>query len=290
MKKHRVIILILIFAFFSVQIYSQTTNSETGEQEELETILKKSAEYCEKLSNSVLDFICIEKITEEINTYISKREGFRKVLDRNDGGGIVVAPHPKKETNIYIYDYQMIRKDNKIRDRRILIRENGKKKNEVDVQLKTKRFKYQNIIFGPIALLAELMQPQYNYKIIKKGKFKGNKVVVIEATPKDTNKTNNPYGKLWIKEDDFSIVKIEWDQDSLPNLDFLIEDAKKFKSDPVIQIYAEYTFEKNGIRFPSKYNIVESYYRKGVKYFTRARLYVNYRNYKFFTVKSDWKY
>ena len=264
MNKQRVFISVLIFVFISIRIFSLTDNSKKSDQEELEIILKECAKYCEKLSNTVLDFICIEKITEVIN--------------------------PPRKSNTYTYDYQMIRKDNEIRDRRILLEENGKKKHEEDALLKTKRYKHHNIIFGPIGLLAELWQPQYDYKIIQRKRFKGDKVVVIEATPNDKMTTSNPYGKVWIRESDFCIVKIEWDQRSLGNLDVLEEDAKRFNSTPRVGIYAEYAFEKNGIRFPSKYNIVETYFRNGVRYLTRSRIYTTYKDYKFFTVESAVKY
>jgi len=41
MKKQRTLISLLIFAFFTIQIYGQTTNFEQTDQEELELILKK---------------------------------------------------------------------------------------------------------------------------------------------------------------------------------------------------------------------------------------------------------
>jgi len=288
-KKSLIMILIGIFLYFSAPIGGESFHQDPEiSQEQLEEILKKCADYCEKLSNSVLDFICIENITEELNTYLSKRESM-EVFD-TEYGQLALHRPSIKDINSYIYDYQMIWKDNKITDRRILLRENGRKMNEVDAKLKTKRFQIQNIIFGPIALLDIIWQPQYDYKIIRKDKFKNDNVIVIEATPKDTNRTSNPYGKAWIKENDFSIVKIEWAQESLSDLDFYVEDAKKFKSEPVIEIVAEYAFEKNGIRFPSRYYINEIYYREGKKYFTRSNMFVTYRRYKFFTVKSDVKY
>jgi len=102
--------------------------------------------------------------------------------------------------------------------------------------------------------------------------------------------TNNPYGKVWVREGDFSIVKIEWDQRSLGNLDVLEADAKRFMSTPEVEIYAEYAFEKNGIRFPSKYSIVETYYRGNVRYLTRSKIITTYKDYKFFIVESAVKY
>ena len=66
MKKWRMLIAVLLFAFFTIQIYSQTNNSKTTDQEELELILNKCAEYCEKLSNSALHFVCKETIEEDL--------------------------------------------------------------------------------------------------------------------------------------------------------------------------------------------------------------------------------
>ena len=288
MKKLKTFISILFFIIFSIQIFSQTDELNTGDQEELDIILKKCAEYCEKLSNSVLDFICNEKIKEEM--YIP---GDRRSLEFAEFADPTIVSDTDRQNNdiyTYVYDYQMIRKDNKISNRRILLRENGKKKNEVDAKLKTKRFKHHNILFGPIALLAELWQPQYDYKIIQRKKFKGDKVVVIEATPNDKMTESNPYGKVWVREDDFSIVKIEWDQRSLGNLDVLKEDAKRFRSTPRVEIYAEYEYEKNGVRFPNKYVIIETYYRNGARYCTRYKIDTTYKDYKFFTVETGVKY
>ena len=264
LKKQKVLTSVLTFILLSIQIYSQTDSSKKSDQEELKIILKKCAQYCEKLSNIILDFVCLEIINETVN--------------------------PQRTTNTYTYDYQMIRKDNQIRDRRILLEENGKKRHEEDALLKTKRYKHHNIIFGPIGLLAELWQSQYDYKIIQRKRFKGDKVVIIEATPNDKMAASHPYGKVWVREGDFCIVKIEWDQRSLGNLDVLEYDAKRFNSTPEVKIYAEYAFEKNGIRFPSKYNIVETYYQERVRYITRSRIYTTYKDYKFFTVESAVKY
>ena len=64
--KNKTILLIIFLIFLSTQFYSQIENSDKREEEELEEILKKCAEYCEMLDNSVLYFICKEKIAEDI--------------------------------------------------------------------------------------------------------------------------------------------------------------------------------------------------------------------------------
>ncbi len=211
MRKNWIISLKLFLIFLSTQLFSQLDNSKMIDQEELKIILKKSGEYCERLSHSVLDFVCIEKITEEITNVDPRRSEVMEELTNSTRLSSSVGKEGN-ELNSYTYDYQMIRKENIITDRRILLRENGEKRKEKDDELKIKRFKHHNILFGPLALFDFKWQPFYDYKFIKRAKFKGDKVVVIEATPKDYNPSDNPFGKVWIREDDYSIVKIEWDQ------------------------------------------------------------------------------
>jgi len=291
MKRERFPIFLLIFILFSSHIHSQKVNYNPIDQEELATILKNCAEYCERLGNSVLDFVCQEKITEEIHHYgwWTRPEKFEVA-----GGEIaVVGRNYSREDNVYVYDYQLIRKDNTVTERRILLRENNNKKNVKDAQLKTKRFKHKHLVFGPIGLLSEFWQQYYDYKVINKEKFRGDRVIVIEATPMPHMQTDNLYGKIWVKEDDFSILKIEWVPKSLKNYEIIEEEAKKLDAKPEIKFYAEYTFEKNGIRFPSKYYITEDFnfektyrFRRRKKY-ARSSTTVVYKDYKFFTVETE---
>jgi len=72
MKREKILIPVLIFAVLSTHIYSQRAKHNSAGQVELEAILKKCAEYCVKLGNSALDFICIEEINEKINRILFK--------------------------------------------------------------------------------------------------------------------------------------------------------------------------------------------------------------------------
>ncbi|MCJ7579583.1 MAG: hypothetical protein MUP98_03500 [Candidatus Aminicenantes bacterium] len=271
MKKPRVLISVFIFALLSLQVYSQTDDSKTGDQIELDLILKKCAEYCEKLNNSVLDFICMEKITEEIH---------------KGSPGLMLGI----ELNSYIYDYQFIRGGESIHEKRNLIRENGLKKNIVDTQLKTKRFRHKHVIFGPIGLLSEKQQEIHDYQIVDERNYKKEKVVILEALPKFPEISNTLYGKIWIRKKDFRILKIEWKQESLENIEAVDEIAKKWNSKPIITFISEYAFEKNEIRFPSRYSVDELYLLpNGIKHH-RSKLTVIYDDYKFFTVDTKVKY
>ncbi len=275
MRIIKYIIQILILIVFTTSIFSEFVfgvNNNT--QSELNEILKKCAEYCQKLENSSLYYICAEEIKERI--FYSSRPMM----------GILRHTRFFKE-NTYIYDYQLIRKDKKINERRILIKENGKKKNVKNAQLKTKRFYHKHVIFGPVGLLGGEQQRNFDYKILKEVSFKGEKAIILEAIPKFPNKLETLYGRIWTRKKDFSVLKIEWNQESMRNFKEIEKIAKSLNAKPHITFISEYGFEKNKIRFPNKYSVKEAYLHLTKGTFVRSLTTVTYSSYKFFTVETD---
>ena len=263
---------------------SSKTLSEN--QTELEKILEKCAEYCERLDNVSLYFVCKEEIKEEIQH--SRRTRAILVGSAEFRGKKIPPP---VEKNMYIYDYQLIRKGNSLDEQRILIEENGQEKNDLDAQLKTKRFHHKFIVFGPIGLLGRSQQNNYEYKILKDVTYKREKAVVLEASPKFPHDFSALYGKIWIRKKDFAILKIEWEQESLENFEEIEKVAEGLNANPRITFISEYGFEKNKIRFPNKYSVEEIYIsRRGGLRFLRSKTTVVYDNYKFFTVDTNVKY
>jgi len=235
------------------------------------------------LDNVSLHFICKEEIKEELYNFrsISRRVVF----------GIQGRFSPPIEENIYMYDYQLIRKGNSTDEQRILIEENGQEKNDKDAQLKTKRFQHEFIVFEPIVLLSQEQQKNYNYKILKNLNYKKEKAVILEALPKFPGEFNSVYGKIWIRKKDFAILKIEWEQESLENFEIIEKLAERINATPLITVISEFGFEKNKIRFPNKYSVEEMYIsRRGGRRSLRSETTVVYDNYKFFIVDTKVKY
>lgn len=258
---------LIVLGVVCLNPYILSESEETGDTADLPQILEKAAEYCKRLDRISLHFICNEEIKERIYYQIYFRRFFKE--------------------NSYIYDYQLIRKDKKVEERRVLLGENGEPKNEENADLKTKRFWHKYVIFGPIGLLSESQQKRHDYVIKKEEKYKGDKCYVIEVVPKPDTKTGGLFGKAWVRQNDCSIMKIEWNQQSMGNIDRIEKDAEKLGVKPRITFASEYEFEKNGIRFPSKYFVKEEYVR-------RTRLPVSettviYKDYRFFIVETEVK-
>ena len=291
-KKFLYIYLILFFFIFAYSNYGlHSADKQKKDKIDLETILEKCAEYCERLANVVLFFVCQEEIKEEIyrltQASVVGLGPNQEKVNQIDG---VLFRGRRAEKNVYVYDYQLIRKENRIKESRILLEENGEKKHEKDAQLKTKLFRHKNIIFGPIGLLSKYRQQYHDYNIVKEEKFKGEKVIVLEAVAKPSFKLDHLSGKVWVRKSDFNILKIEWNQESIKNYEFIEEFARKFKVKPHITLISEYGVEKNGIRFPNRYFIKEAYSSGIRKNIIRSKKTVIYKDYKFFTVETKVKH
>lgn len=268
-----IFILILLSPSFQVQNESAQTD-----QTKMVQILKRSSEYCRRLDQAALDFVCMEEVSEKYIDVIQfvERFGIGALLDKE-----VVRKHQ------YLYDYQFIRKDDRKIEKRILLEENGVKKREEVTKLKTIMFQYKNILYGPINLLAEDRQQFFNYKMIGDALIEGESALVIEASPLPWFREQILWGKIWVSHRDFSILKIEWNQDLVAHSAIIRDMAKRYKGESRITHTTEFGFEKNGIRFPNRYYIEEAYIKKNGKKIIHSETNVTYRDYKFFTVETD---
>ena len=88
-----------------------------------------------------------------------------------------------------------------------------------------------------------------------------------------------------------SVFKIEWEEKSIGNYEEALATARRLNARPVISFATEYGYEKNGIRFPSLYKIVEDYQQSfgSVRRLRKSESNVICRDYKFFTVETEIK-
>lgn len=138
--------------------------------------------------------------------------------------------------------------------------------------------------------MSEARQPHLTYKIAGEEKVTGRKAVIIQAVPKPSLGELHPYGKIWIREDDGSVLKIDWDQKSLGGFKMVEDWARDHEAEPLIVAYSEYGFEKNGLRFPSRSYTEQALVRKDRGKQSNASISIRYKSYRFFTVETETKY
>ena len=228
--------------------------AQTSSQDEarLAEILEKSAVYCDRLKNSALHFVCREKIEEVFS------RGMADAVTR-PGVSLMGRSRWGSQKNNFVYDYQLIKRGDEISENRTLLEENGKKKEEKQASLKTKKFFSHKPIFGPVGLLAWEWHATYDYEFVKEDMLDGVKAAVIEVRPKVLIEGKPNYGKIWVALKDGSVLRIDIEQESLVGFEEIQAQAEKNRLKPLITTSHFFGFEKNGLRFPSRTIFEESY-------------------------------
>ena len=279
---------LLVFAAFLASLPGAGQNIRPAA--DLPSLLKKTAEYCRKLESSVLDFVCREEINEMIDPALDAPPRPTIITWTTlEQRAFATAPLPKIK-NSYVYDYQCIRSGGAISEIRTLLQENRKKKNEPNAKLKTSIFVYGTVLLGPVGILAERFQGDYDYTISGEDTVNKKPVVIIDARPvPGAPVTTNLYGKAWVDPANADILKIEWNESRVGHNENFEKRAASYNRKPRITIRSEFQAEKNGIRFPSKLIIEEAYLNSRGRAFVRSETTITYRDFKFFTVEVDVK-
>jgi hypothetical protein len=279
MRKSRILFFILISLSFLTYSFSQTADSAEASQKELRVILKK----CERLKTMALNFVCQENIEESIHTY-KKTKSISRGIFKSAAPVWKVGLKPKRtEKNTFVYDYQMIKKGDNLEEKRTLIKEGKKKRNVEDAELKIEGIKTKFLAYGPVGFLSRYWQQYFNYEIVGKDEINGKKTIVIDAAPTEEREENYYSGKIWVDENDYSILKIEWVPKYIEGYEEDVTGGIK----RTVSWAAFYEFEKNGVRFPSRQLIEEYLITEAGKEYPNNLTTINYDNYKFFQVEVD---
>lgn len=277
-----------ILLFLLIGGLSGSEGSPVSDRPQLEQILAKTGEYCSRLKKMAFDFVCKENIKETTNIFQRK-----KVLKRTESSSdlmeVTELSLRRARNKTLLYDYQMIKKGDKIEEKRILLEENKRKKNEKDAQLKIQRYWAQYLVFGPAGFLSKSWQDGFRYSLVGEDVIDGKKTIIVQASPSSLRDENYNFGKIWVDAENSSILKIEWDQKSIQNfkeeVDSSIGDLKRTVTWAVF-----YGMVKNGIRFPSRQIITEHLISHTGQKHIKYKVTIDYEDYKFFTVETDVKY
>jgi hypothetical protein len=251
----------------------------------LDSLLKKSAQYCQKLKKATFYFTCIEEVMDS--------HWYRGDAVRED---------------FYRYDYQIVREENgKMNENRQLKPESieflEKRKKEIgkaeDREIILTNFLSSYPYLMPISMLAEENRSKYRYRLLDRKTNARRTLYKVAVEPKAEGvmiKDSN-YGVVWIDEEDGSVYKIELDANSLGGVKQLITLAREKRHRLKVSDVHWYEVKRKGIRFPSRTEIKCSFldWDQVKRMWDRLRSVAleqvitvfEYNRYKFFNVNVD---
>lgn len=257
------------------------------------SILMKSSDYCKRLEDAALYFICLEEIAETI--FPGKHLLLQKVRRLPPEARKDYKPDPIYASimdtpgvnNSYVYDYQLIRKDGRIIEQRILKEENGNLRHNILAPLKTKRFYIYKPIYGPIGLLDQDSHQFYKYSLLEEDIVDGRAAWILEVKPKILILGKPNYGKIWVDKQDASVLRMEIEAESLAGYERIQADYVSRGITPLIKVELDFGLEKNGLRYPTRLICQEAYsgLLQGLSNVSETK--ITYQKYKFFTVETE---
>ena len=268
----------------------RTQNAAPVPQPQLDALLAKAAEYCQRLESSAFDFVCREEISESINASLDVA---KNTPPPNPGwttykGPTFTISTLRKVKHKFVYDYQCVRAGRTIREIRTQLEENGKRKVVPNAELRTSVVVFGTALLGPVGLFGERFQPDYDFTIAGEAKIGKTRVLVIDARPKPgAPPSRNLYGKAWVNPVTGDILKIEWSESRVGRFDIFEKRGQLYNRKPRLVISSEFSAEKNGIRFPSRLAIEEAYLNDAGRATVRSKTEVVYKDFKFFTVEVE---
>jgi TonB family protein len=259
----------------------------------LDSILRGAAEYCRRLEEAALNFVCLERIKETVSAdrflfpMIIRRRSpeFRRQIEPD--GILVYGETEYRERNEWTYDYQLIRKEGRVIEQRILVKGNEGPKRDDGSGQELKRVYFSKPIYGPIGLLSKDFQRLYDYSVLREESVDGRAAWVLEIKPEKLSPGKANYGKAWVDKRDGSVLKMEIEAASLEGYQRIREDYVSRGIKPVFFIEILFGFERKGLRYPSRMAIKESYSDPEKGRTKVSQVTVDYDRYKFFTVETE---
>jgi hypothetical protein len=264
--------------------------------EELQQVLLKCTEYSLKLSESALDYVCHEKISEKCKKIEELELGLTLAGSPDLGPNELMQAEQKilrlgsVDKHVYLYDCQLIRKEGVVKEKLILMEKDGKSPKPDEFPQETKPLYALKPILVPIQIFGVEHRTKFSFRIADDDKINGKWAYVLEVSLRPGQTGNIRRGRIWVDKSDFRVVEAEIETDFLEGYEEIFEECQRHYLRPHFRSTHYYEIDKNGLLFPSRSEIRVDY--SGLltaKKDLKSEVEITYRNYKFLRLRQIMK-
>ena len=156
----------------------------------------------------------------------------------------------KRKRNSWLYEYQVVVRDGKVTENRVLLRKNRTKKRLENAALET-RFRSLYSVFLPATLFAADKQPAFFYRLEKREKMNGRPVARLAVAPRPGHEELGA-GTAWVDEETGAVLKIELAQRAIKGIEAAEKRAQRSGARLLVSDVHDYEVERDGIWLPSR--------------------------------------
>jgi TonB family protein len=262
----------------------------------LDQVLARSGLYCRRLSDAVMDFVCEEKIRDthfslrnslKVENDVVMLETDREIRTLAINPRLVIDPSKTKRTT-YVCDYQVVRKEGALNERRILLQENRQAFHDPAKLLEDRRFALLSPLFAPLRILLPEKQADFFFRIRKEDAIRGRDVYVLEASPKSGDEDGIWSARIWIDKERYTVLQCEIEGIPIEGYEDILADCAQLNIRPRFTTTHEYRLEKEGILFPWRSRVRVAYPDVSPELsIPKNDIVFSYDQYRFFTVSSE---
>jgi len=268
---------------FLLHAHTPASLNSQNNQEKLNQILNKTADYCERVKRIALYYVCVENTKDKIFFYRSSRSIKESPYGESELVPSRILTLKRTRNYSYLFDYQLIKQGKELKEQRIPLKK--KKKNaELDV-----RYSAKYLVYGPVGFLSRYWQDYFDYEIIGEERIGETLATVVKAIPTPNNEENRNFARMWINGKDGSILQIEWEPESILDYEGKTIRSLSEELETAVVWKVTYGIEKNGVRFPSRQHIQEFLVTEDKKRYIRNEITTVFGDYKFFVVETEIK-
>lgn len=190
--------------------------------------------------------------------------------------------------NNFLCDYLIVKKGEAVEERRIILKENGRKNADRNKLLEETRFSGLSSLFAPLRVLAKERQQRFNYRIIDEERARGKNAYVIAAAPESKDEDGIWSARVWVDKKSFQVLQCEIEGIPIDGYEDVLNDCAILNIKPIFLTRHEYQIEKNGVMFPSRSKVYVAY--PGIDYrgtIEKNSIQLSYDKYEFFMVETE---
>jgi len=287
-KRIILFLILLTFLFSPNTLISRELKAEKdikNKNKSLEKYLKQGSDYCKKILENAFKYFCKEEIvisTVEINRYVPPSLILRRPLSIYDF---------TRQSKKYLFDYQLISKNGKIKEQRKLYNRNTNSVSNSNLIINL--ILSERPVYGPVLFFSKANQSKFIFIVKGYKKYLDSKVVKI-GIKSNTNDSLIKSGEILLDTNTSALRKINVLVRPNDSFKSLIKFKKMLHSRLYLKCIIKYDQKYKDVYFPTKVEIIETYkggrfvkQNMGLEGWEKSRTVYRYYDYKFFDVSLN---
>lgn len=201
----------------------------------------------------------------------------------------IMDPKQTRRNN-FLCDYMFVRTPTGAKERRIILKEDGRNVTDRSRLLEDVRYSGLTALLAPLRILAKDRQGKFDFVITGRDKIRGKRAYQVEARPRSGDEDGVWSARIWLDGETGQVLKCEIEGVPVEGYGDVLEDSVVLNIRPSFVATHEYRIDKKGILFPYRSTVRVEY--PGVDpqgSIPKIASKLSFEKYRFFTVGTEYQ-